>query len=82
MKMGSRLFKKYLFIYLCRVLVEAHGMLCESWGIFCSGAEGSVGEACGLSCPETRVILVPSQGSNPKNFPALAGGFLTAGDCE
>ena len=50
--------KIYIYIWLHRVLVAAHGIFCcSTWGF-------SLVLTSRLSCPEAQGILVPSQGSN------------------
>ena len=74
----------YLFIWLCQVLVVAHGIfvavpgLLSSCGVQDSECAGSVVVARRLSCPAARRILVSQPGIKPES-PALEGSFLTTG---
>ena len=62
-------------MYLCWILVAAHGLL-FSCGMWALGHMGSVVAAHGLSCPMACGILVPQPGIKPMS-PALEGRFLT-----
>ena len=65
-----------IIIWLCRVLVLAHGVFC--CGTWAPEHMGSVVAVHGLSCPVACGILVPQPGIKPAS-PALEGGFLTTG---
>ena len=75
-------FNFYLFIWLRRALIAAHGIfvvahgLLSSCGTWALEHAGSVVAAHGLSCPTLCGILVPRPGIEPAS-PALEGGFLT-----
>ena len=75
-------FFKYLFIWLRRVVVAAHGIFIAASFVVACGLLSSCGvqalECTGLSCPMACGILFPRPGVNPAS-PALEGGFLTTG---
>ena len=79
-------FLKFLFIWLLRVLVAAHGIFhrgawaLSSWRVGSSWqcAGFSLVVVHGLSCPVACGIPVPRPGIEPTS-PALEGGLLTTG---
>ena len=74
----------YLFIWLCRVLVAAHGVFIAACSLltwaqsFSLVVVWALEQARVLSCPVAYGILVPQPGIEPES-PELEGGVLTTG---